>query len=257
MSRAPAAGGIGGDQVEGRHAVRELLAAGRRRVKAVYLSQASEPSPIVDEIIDLAGPLLRRVSPEKLRALARSETHQGVVANAAPLLPADLDTLLRARAPNAFLVALDGVTDPQNLGSVLRSAAAFGATGVVVPRHRSAHVTPAVTKAAAGAIEHVPIAPVSGIASAVQAAARAGVWTVGLAADGATDIDHLTVADAPVMLILGSEGRGLSRLVEQRCDVVAHIPIATTSESLNAAVAAAVACHAIARIRRELDRQLG
>ena len=167
MSRAPETRGIGGEQVEGRHAVRELLAAGRRRVKAVYLSQSSEPNPVVDEIVALAGPLLRKVSAEKLRAQARSETHQGVVATASPLVPADLDTLLGA--PDAFLVALDGITDPQNLGSVLRSAAAFGATGVIVPRHRSAHVTPAVAKAAAGAIEHLPIAPVSGIASAVQA----------------------------------------------------------------------------------------
>lgn len=238
--------------MEGRHAVRELLAVGRRRVKAVYLSTSVDPAPIIEEIAALAGPILRRVPPEKLVSLARSDSHQGVVATTTPLPPADLDDLLAD--PAAFLVALDGVTDPGNLGAVLRSAAAFGATGVVLPRHRSAHVTPAVAKAAAGAIEHIAISQVSGIASAMERATRAGVWTVGLAAEGATEIEHLTVADAPVMLVLGSEGRGLSRLVEQRCDVIARIPIAPAMESLNASVAAAVACHEIARRRRAADR---
>jgi 23S rRNA (guanosine2251-2'-O)-methyltransferase len=246
--REAAPRGLGGEQVEGRQAVRELLAVGRRRVKAVYVSQGAEPAAILEEITALAGPIVRTVSAEKLRSLARSESHQGVVATTTPLQPADIDDLLAH--PAAFLVALDGVTDPGNLGSVLRSAAAFGATGVVLPRHRSAHVTPAVTKVAAGAIEHLAIAQVSGIASAMERATRAGVWTVGLDADGATDVEDLTVADAKVMLVLGSEGRGLSRLVEQRCDVIARIQIASGSESLNASVAAAVACHEIARRRR-------
>lgn len=221
-------------------------------MKVVYLSSSAEPSPILEEIVELAGPVLRVVPPEKLAALARSERPQGVVATTTTLPRADLDPLLRD--PVAFILALDGVTDPGNLGAILRSAVAFGATGVVLPRHRSALVTPAVAKAAAGAIEHIPIAAVSGIATALERAARAGVWSVGLAADGATDIEDLTVADAPVMLVIGSEGRGLSRLVEARCDVIARIPIAPEIESLNASVAAAVACHEIARRRRAGDR---
>ncbi len=244
--------GLGGEQVEGRNAVRELLAVGRRRVKTVYVSSTADAADILDEIRELAGPIVRSVPPEKLSMIARSESHQGVVALTTPLPTVDLDDLLRD--PQAFIVALDGVTDPGNLGAVLRSAAAFGATGAVLPRHRSARITPAVTKAAAGAIEHLPIATVSGIASALERATRHGVWSVGLAADGATDIDDLTVADAPVLIVVGSEGRGLSRLVEQRCDVVARIPIAATMESLNASVAAAVACHEIARRRRANSR---
>ncbi len=240
--------GLGGDQVEGRQAVKELLAVGRRRVKAVYLSMSVDSSPVIEEIIELAGPLLRRVPAEKLVSMARCEGHQGVVANAAPLRAADLDELLAD--PTAFLIALDGVTDPGNLGAILRSAAAFGATGVVLPKHRSAHVTPTVAKAAAGAIEHLEITQVSGIGSSMERAKRAGVWTVGLAASGKTSIENLTVADAPVMLVVGSEGEGLSRLVEQRCDVVAFIPIASTTESLNASTAAAIACHEVARRRR-------
>ncbi len=232
--------------------MRELLAAGTRRVKVVYLSSTAEPAPILDEIADLAGPALRIVASGKVAAMARSEAHQGIVATAAPLHPADLDELLAV--PDAFLVAVDGITDPGNLGAVLRSAAAFGATGVVLPRHRSAHVSPTVAKAAAGAIEHLPIALVSGVPAALERAARAGVWTVGLAGDGATDLGDLTVADAPVMLVLGAEGRGLSRLAEQRCDVIARIPIAPHVESLNAAAAAAVACYEIARRRRDSGR---
>ena len=250
--RDPGPRGLGGEQVEGRNAVRELLAVGRRRVKTVYLSTSIEAADVIAEIRDLAGPIVRAVPPEKLAMIARSESHQGVVALTTPLPTIDVDDLLRV--PDAFIVALDGVTDPGNLGAVLRSAAAFGATGAVLPRHRSARITPAVTKAAAGAIEHLPIATVSGIASALERATRHGVWTVGLAADGSTDIDELTVADAPVLVVVGSEGRGLSRLVEQRCDVVARIPIAATTESLNASVAAAVACHEIARRRRIASR---
>ena len=221
-------------------------------MNAVYVSSGSDPSPVLDEIAELAGPKLRVVSPEKLAAMARCERPQGVVALTTALPPSDLDELLRA--PDAFLVALDGVTDPGNLGAVMRSAAAFGATGVVLPRHRSAAVTPVVAKAAAGAIEHLPIASVSGMGAALERVARAGVWSVGLAADGGTDIEDVAVADGPVVLVLGSEGRGLSRLVEARCDVVARIPMSSTIESLNASVAAAVACHEIARRRRRNAR---
>lgn len=231
--------------------MRELLTVGRRKVRTVYVSNAVEAAEVIDEIIELAGATVRMVPPEKLAMIAKSDSHQGVVALTTPLPSADLDELLTAS--DAFIVAIDGVTDPGNLGAILRSAAAFGATGVVLPRHRSARITPAVTKAAAGAVEHLAIAPVSGIASAVERAARHGVWTVGLAADGATDIDRLAVADASVMVVVGSEGRGLSRLVEQRCDVIARIPIVATTESLNASVAAAIACHEIARKRRETN----
>jgi 23S rRNA (guanosine2251-2'-O)-methyltransferase len=171
-----------------------------------------------------------------------------VIAVADPLPEADLDQLIGA--PQAFLVALDGVTDPQNLGAVARTAETAGATGLVVPRHRAARITPAVTKAAAGALEHLPVATVSGIPSALEAARRADVWTVGLDADGDTELFDLTVADQPVMLVLGAEGRGLARLTRSRCDVVARIPMRGAIESLNVAAAAALACYEVARRRK-------
>lgn len=243
----PEVGGIGGEQVEGRRAVRELLVAGTRRVRTVWVSSAAEPNGVLDEIVDLAGEHLRVVPPERIASLARSETHQGVVANAEPLKAADLDALLGTGS--AFLVALDGVTDPRNLGAVLRVAETAGATGVILPRHRSARVTPAVAKSAAGAIEHLPIASVSGIPAALERAARAGVWSVGLDGDGDRSLFELDLVDQPVVLVLGSEGRGLGRLTRQRCELVVRIPMYGRLESLNVAAAAAVACHEVARRR--------
>jgi 23S rRNA (guanosine2251-2'-O)-methyltransferase len=175
-----------------------------------------------------------------------------VIARAEPLAPAKLDELLAD--PEAFLVALDGVTDPQNLGAVLRTAEVAGATGAVLPRHRSAHLTPAAVKAAAGAIEHLPIALVPGVPHLLERASRAGVWTVGLDGAGKTPVFELEVADRPIVLVLGAEGRGLSRLTRQRCDVVASIPMRGRLASLNVAAAAAVACFEVVRRRGSSGR---
>jgi 23S rRNA (guanosine2251-2'-O)-methyltransferase len=187
------------------------------------------------------------VAPERLAAAARSETHQGVVATAAPLPAADVDDLLAHEA--AFLVALDGVTDPQNLGAILRSADAAGATGVVVPRHRSARLTPAVMKAAAGAPEYVRIATVSGIPNLLDRARRRDVWSVGLDERGTTSLFDLALADQPLVLVLGAEGRGLARLTRERCDTIVSIPMAGAVASLNVAAAATLACFEVARRR--------
>jgi 23S rRNA (guanosine2251-2'-O)-methyltransferase len=172
---------------------------------------------------------------------------QGVVADADPIEPTSVETLLAA--PDAFLVALDGVTDPQNLGAIVRAAETAGATGVVLPRHRAARITPAVTKAAAGAIEYLPIATTAGIPAAIIQAGRADVWTIGLDADGDVTIDELAVADRPLMLVFGAEGRGLSRLARERCDVIARIPMRGHVASLNVGAAAAIACATVARLR--------
>ncbi|MBM3659126.1 MAG: 23S rRNA (guanosine(2251)-2'-O)-methyltransferase RlmB, partial [Actinobacteria bacterium] len=180
-------------------------------------------------------------------AEARTEAPQGVVARADPVEPADLEALLAE--PAAFLVALDGVTDPGNLGAILRVAGVAGATGVIVPKHRSVLLTPTAVKAAAGAVEHVPVAPVAGIPAALERAKRAGVWTVGLAAEGQGSVFDLAVADQPVMLVLGAEGRGLARLSRQRCDLLVGIPMPGPVDSLNVATAAAVACFEVVRRR--------
>jgi 23S rRNA (guanosine2251-2'-O)-methyltransferase len=250
--------GLGGDQVEGRQAVRELLLAGTRRVREVWLESDGGDAAILREIRELAETNrvpLNVVGRGRFAAQARSEAPQGVLALAAPLPEADLDDLVAGRrraddtAGSPFLVALDGVTDPGNLGAILRSAECAGVTGVVLPRHRAVHVTPAATKAAAGAVEHLPIAVVGGLPAALARMRDAGVHVVGLDGRAVTSIYDLADADGPVCVVLGAEGKGLSRLVRERCDELVAIPMHGRLGSLNVSAAAALACFEIARRR--------
>ena len=245
--------GVGGDQVEGRRAVEELLAARRRRVRDVWVAEGSDPSAGLERIVSLAAGArvpVRWVARAQLEREARTEAPQGVLAHAEELPEADLDELARGAGGTVpFLVALDGVTDPHNLGAVMRTAEVAGATGVILPRHHAAHVTPTVAKAAAGAIEHLPVAVVPGIPGALAALSRAGVWTVGLDAGARAAVFDLELADRPLALVLGAEGRGLSRLARERCDLLVAIPRVGTLESLNVSAAAAVACFEVARRR--------
>jgi 23S rRNA (guanosine2251-2'-O)-methyltransferase len=250
---AGAARGLGGDQVEGRQAVRELLIAGRRRVREVWMVDDRDDSPILADIRELAASArvqVTTVGRGRFAAQARCEAPQGVLALAAPLPEAELDALVatRGRTP-PFLVALDGVTDPGNLGAILRSAECAGVTGAILPRHRAVHVTPAATKAAAGAIEHVPMAVVGGLPSAITKLRRAGVHMVGLDGAARTSLYDMAGADGPICVVLGAEGRGLSRLVRERCDEVVAIPMAGVLGSLNVSAAAALACFEVARRR--------
>jgi 23S rRNA (guanosine2251-2'-O)-methyltransferase len=235
-----------------------LLLAGRRRTYEVLLADDLDHADILDDIVDLAGELrvpVRRVSRRQLDDTSHTDAAQGVVARAGELPDAHLDDLCHppARADGAptvpFLLAVDGVTDPGNLGAMLRTAEGAGVTGVLLPRHRSVHVTPTVTKAAAGAVEHVPIALVGGLPTAISELREAGIWVVGLDADAETSLFDLPIATEPVCLVVGAEGAGLSRLVRQRCDVVASIPLRGHLGSLNVSVSAAIACYEIVRRR--------
>jgi 23S rRNA (guanosine2251-2'-O)-methyltransferase len=240
---------LGGEQVEGRRAVLELLRAGKRRPRAVYLSSAVTRDEVVKEIVERAGGILRSVAPERVEQMARTDVHQGVIAMAPALRPADLDEMLTV--DRAFLVAVDGITDPRNLGAIMRTAETAGATGLVLPRHRSASITPVVAKAAAGAIEYLPIAVVGGIPAAIERAARAGCWSVGLDERGDRSLFDLDLADQKIVLVLGSEGKGLARLTRDRCDVLVRIPMQGHLASLNVSAAATLACHEIARRRQK------
>ena len=241
--------GAGGEQIEGRQAVREALSAGRRRIREVWMDGALEPAPVLDEIIRLAeragAPV--RMTP-KIDQLSRTDAAQGVIARGDPL-PLAVDDELLAE-PGAFLLALDGVTDPRNLGAILRTAEGAGATGVLLPRRRSVHITPAVTKAAAGAVEYLPIALVSGIPAFLERARKGGVWTVGLDERGPDNLFSLELATEPVVLVMGAEGRGLSRLARERCDVLVRIPMRGRLSSLNVATAASLAAYEVARRRQ-------
>ena len=227
------------------------------------LARGLDPAPIVEHIVELAREqraAVREVSRSELDATARTEAPQGVVALADPVPDLDLADLIAApsagaRAQDAgpagvpFLLALDGVTDAGNFGAILRTAECAGVTGVVLPRHRSARITPTVTKAAAGAVEHLRFAVVPGMPSALRTLSSHDIWTVGLDAAGPRPLHELELSSEAVALVLGSEGKGLSRLVAQRCDVLASIPLHGMLGSLNVAAAAAVACFEIARRR--------
>jgi 23S rRNA (guanosine2251-2'-O)-methyltransferase len=244
---------LGGDQVEGRRAVEELLSAMRRPVRDVWVAEGSDPSPVLERIVSLANTArvpVRWVNRSRLDAEARTESHQGVLAHAAPLEETSLEELAEVRGRTSpFLVVVEGVTDPRNLGAVLRSAECAGATGAVVARHSAVHVTAGVTKAAAGAVEHLRIAVVPGIPGALSVLGRLGVWTVGLDSEAPASLFDLDLADRPVALVLGAEDKGLSRLARQRCDVVVAIPRRGAIASLNVSAAAAVACFEVARRR--------
>jgi 23S rRNA (guanosine2251-2'-O)-methyltransferase len=233
--------------------VRELLMAGKRRVSEIWLLAGMEPSPMVEDIVELANAgrvAVREVGRGAFFAEARCEAPQGVLAKAEALPEADIDDLATGTAGQPpFLIAVDGVTDPGNLGALMRSAECAGATGVILPRHRAVHVTPTVTKAAAGAVEHLPIAVVGGLPAALTRLRDQGVWVIGLDGAGDRSVFELPAADGPIALVLGSEGEGLSRLVRQRCDALVAIPLLGQLGSLNVAAAATLACFEVARAR--------
>ncbi|MEX2627930.1 MAG: RNA methyltransferase, partial [Ilumatobacteraceae bacterium] len=221
---------LGGEQVEGRQAVRELLLAQRRKVHEIQFASDLEGDDAIEDIVALAGANrvpIAYVARKKLETAARSEAPQGVLARAAALPEADITTFLRRRKGHrSFLVAVDSVTDPGNLGAILRSCEGAGVDGVILPRHRAVHVTPTVAKAAAGAIEHLPIALVGGLPAALAQVRDAGIWVVGL--DDAADrtlFDLGDLATEGICLVLGAEGAGLSRLCRERCDLTVSIPM--------------------------------
>ncbi len=243
--------GVGGEQVEGRHAVYELLRARRRKVSKVFVAENQDPSPILDAIESEAQRQrvsLQWVSMARLDREARTEQHQGVLAFAQRLETVSLEHLLEH--PHPFLLVCDGVTDPRNLGAMLRSADGAGVTGVIVPRHRSAHVSPTVAKTAAGAIEYLEFSDVGGVPTAIDQLNRAGVLTVGLAGESTTSLYDLDLGSTPVALIVGSEEKGLATLTRKRCQEVVSIPQMGKIESLNAGVAVSIAAFEVARQRR-------
>lgn len=248
--------GLDGTQVEGRHAVRELLLAGNRKVKEILLAEQMDPAEILEDIVDLAHDLkvpVREISKRRLDAESRTEASQGVVAHAEPLREHSLTDLATSTpgSPLPFLVAVDGVTDPGNLGAIIRTAECAGVTGLLLPRHRAVHVTPTVTKSAAGAVEHVPMALVGGLPAAIEEMKKLGVWVVGLDAGGEKSLHRVELGNEAVCLVLGAEGEGLSRLVRQRCDQIVSIPLVGSLSSLNVATAAALAIYEVVRRRSE------
>jgi 23S rRNA (guanosine2251-2'-O)-methyltransferase len=246
---APATRGAGAAEViAGRNAVVEALRAGVPGT-ALYVMSATDER--VREAIILAGdtrmPLLEAGKGE-LDRLTEGAVHQGIAMQVRSYRYAHPDDLPR-RGTTPLIVAVDGVTDPRNLGAIVRSAAAFGATGVVIPERRAAGVTAAVWKSSAGALAALPVARATNLTRALRSYQNAGLFVVGLDAGADVAVADLHLAADPLVLVVGAEGRGLSRLVGEACDLLVGIPMPGKAESLNAGVAAGIALYEISRRR--------
>ncbi len=241
--------------VAGRNPVVEALRA-RVPARTLVVGLGLDHDDRVTEALKTAAALhvpVREAGKPELDRLTDGALHQGLALVVAPYDYAHPDDLLRRALEHPeppLLVALDGVTDPRNLGAVIRSAAAFGGHGVVVPERRAAGLTASAWKASAGTAARVPVARATNLVRTLKAYSDAGVSVVGLAADGELSLDDLELATEPLCVVVGSEGRGLGRLVGETCDVLVRIPMVAETESLNASVAAAVTLAEVARRRR-------
>ncbi|NYD40593.1 23S rRNA (guanosine(2251)-2'-O)-methyltransferase RlmB [Nocardioides panaciterrulae] len=240
--------------VAGRNSVVEVLREGVP-VTGVYVAEGAERDGRLREAFALAaerGLSLAEVSRGEMDRMTGGAVHQGLAARLPAYEYAHPDDLLeRAREAGEppLVVALDSVTDPRNLGAIVRSAAGFGAHGVLIPERRAAGMTASAWKTSAGAAARVPVAQTVNLVRQLKAYQDAGCMVVGLAADGDVSLPDLDLADGPLVVVVGSEGKGLGRLVAETCDQLVSIPMSNQLESLNAGVAASVALYAIARAR--------
>ena len=238
------------DILYGRNPVLEALRSGRAARKLV-IATGIVPEGRLDEIVRLAGErgiLVEEISRKRLDDIAHTEHHQGIAGYFHARPPLTVEALLsQSRAPQ-LIVVLDGIQDPQNLGAITRTADAVGADGVILPRHRASGVTAAAAKASAGATEHVRVAVVTNLVQSLEQVKEAGLWVVGLAADGETRYDSFDYT-APVAVVIGAEGEGMRQLTRRHCDAVVSLPLAGQVSSLNAGAAAAVLLYEVARQR--------
>ena len=241
--------------VTGRNSVLEALRA-KIPATTLYLAARIEFDDRVKEILQLATsrgiPMLEVMRPELDRLAGFDSVHQGVALKVPPYEyahPIELLELVVSRGAVPLMVALDGVTDPRNLGAIIRSVAAFGGHGVIVPQRRAVGLTAAAWKTSAGAAARTPVAMATNLTQTIKAYQERGVFVLGLDGGGDVALPNLQLAREPVLLVVGSEGKGLSRLVTENCDAVVSIPISSGTESLNAGIAASVALYAISRLR--------
>ena len=241
--------------VTGRNSVLEALQA-RIPATTLYLAQKIEFDDRVKAIIQLANgrnlPIVEITRQELDRMSSEGTVHQGVAIKVPPYEyrhPLDLLDEVIDSGATPLLVALDGVTDPRNLGAIIRSVAAFGGHGVIVPQRRSVSVTASAWKTSAGAAARVPVAMASNLTNTIRDLKARGVFVLGLDGGGEVSLPELKLADLPLVLVIGSEGKGLSRLVTEHCDAIVSIPIESSTESLNAGVAASVALYEVSRRR--------
>ena len=239
----------------GRNAVLEALRANRRRCTNINIAEGVQEKGSAEQILTLAGQLgipIKRVQRSQLDSLA-SVNHQGIAAQFESYPYADLPSILdvaRGTGENPFLLLLDSLQDPQNLGTLLRTAEVVGVHGVVIPRHRAAEITPAVSNASAGAVEHLNIAQVTNLVRTMEELKEAGVWIVGVENLPEAEDYHEARLDMALALVIGSEGHGLGHLVRQRCDLWIRLPMRGRIQSLNAAVAGSIVLYEAWRQRQ-------
>ncbi len=236
------------EMLYGRNAVAEALAAGRRKVDQILLAEGARDRGPIERILSLAaerGVVVHRVDRRQLESLG-AVNHQGVAAQAAPYPYGETDAMLKLasqRQEPPLLLLLDCLQDPQNLGTLLRTAEAVGVHGVLIPRHHAVQITPAVSNSSSGAVEHLLIAQVTNLVRSMEDLKKAGLWVVGLdqrpAARNYREVD----LNMPLALVVGSEGQGLGRLVSEHCDLLIELPMRGQINSLNASVAGSIALY--------------
>lgn len=240
------------NQLEGRNAVLELLKSGRD-IDKIIVAKGNVEGTIKRIIGDASrkGIVIQEVARQKLDEISQTKNHQGVIAIASAHSYATVDEIFenaRAKGEPPFIIILDGITDPHNLGAIMRSAECAGAHGIIIPKRRSVGLTATVGKTSAGAIEYMPVAKVTNIASTIDELKEKGVWVA------CTDMDGQNYFEADltgaIAIVIGSEGEGVSRLVKEKCDFTVSIPMFGSISSLNASVAAGLIMYEIVRKRR-------
>lgn len=250
--RKPAAKRSSGEVVSGRNPVVEALRA-KVPAEAFYMASNIDSDDRVREAVSLATkrgiPIMEVTKPDLDRLTSEGFAHQGMALKVPEYKYAHPDDLIADAKAAPLIVALDGITDPRNLGAIIRSVSAFGGDGVVVPQRRSVGMTASAWKTSAGAAARVPVAMANNLTSALKAYKAAGLFVIGLDGGGDVDLPKLELADRPLVVVVGSEGKGISRLVREQCDAIVSIPIDSAMESLNASVATSIALYAIAQKR--------
>lgn len=236
--------------IYGINPVSEALRSDRCRIREVWVAEGRDLARLkgIIGIAESKGLLIRRVERSKLDSFTASAPHQGVVGFIDQFNYADLDGILQRGEGTPFLLVLDGIEDPRNLGALIRTADACGVWGVIIPKDRAAGITPAVAKSSAGAVFHIPVVRVANISSALRKIKEKNIWVVGAAAEVHTDLFHqdLTI---PLAVVIGGEGRGIRPLIKSECDFLVSIPIKGKVTSLNASAAGSIILYEIIRQR--------
>jgi 23S rRNA (guanosine2251-2'-O)-methyltransferase len=242
--------------LSGKNPVLEALRAGREMNK-VWIAEGVKKAGITEimELAKEAGIIVQFVPKNKVEQLTDGANHQGIAASVAAYRYAEIDELFElaaSRNEDPFFLILDELEDPHNLGSILRTADATGVHGVIIPRRRAVGLTGVVAKTSTGAIEHIPVARVGNLAQTVEDLKKRGLWIAGTDAKGSSDYRRMD-AKLPIAIIIGSEGKGMSRLLKEKCDFLYHMPMVGQVTSLNASVAAAILMYEVLRNRQPVN----